>query len=64
MLSLASVTLYNCQNIFIGETKGKGPLERPRPRFKDNIRMDLRDIGWEGVEWIDVAQDRTSGGLL
>jgi hypothetical protein len=30
----------------------------------DNIKMDLREIGWDGVDWIDMAQDRTSGGLL
>jgi hypothetical protein len=30
----------------------------------DNIKMDLREIGWDGMDWIDLAQDGTSGGLL
>jgi hypothetical protein len=38
--------------------KEKRPLERPRRRWEDGIRMDLRDIGWGGVEWIRLAQDR------
>jgi ribosome biogenesis protein Nip4 len=33
-------------------------LRRPRRRWEDNIRMDLRAIGWEGVDWIHLAQDR------
>jgi hypothetical protein len=36
----------------------KGPLERPRRRWVDNIEMDLREIEWDGVDWIDMAQDR------
>jgi hypothetical protein len=36
----------------------KGPLERPRRRWVDNIKMDLREIGWDGMDWIDLAQDR------
>jgi hypothetical protein len=31
---------------------------RPRRRWVDNIKMDLRDTGWDGVDWIDIAQDR------
>jgi hypothetical protein len=38
--------------------KGKRPLLRPRRRLVDNIKMDLREIGWDGVDWIDLAQDR------
>jgi hypothetical protein len=34
------------------------PLGRPRRRWVDNIKMDLREIGWHGVDWIDRAQDR------
>jgi hypothetical protein len=34
------------------------PLGRPRRRWEDNIRMDLREIGWEGVDWILLAKDR------
>jgi hypothetical protein len=38
--------------------EGKRPLGRPRRRWVDNIKMDLREIGWDGVDWIDMAQDR------
>jgi hypothetical protein len=34
------------------------PLGRPRRRWVDKIKMDLREIGWNGVDWIDLAQDR------
>jgi hypothetical protein len=37
---------------------GKRPLERPRRRWEDWIRMDLREIGFGGVDWIRLAQDR------
>jgi hypothetical protein len=37
---------------------GKGPLGRPRRRWVDNIRMDLGELGWGDVDWIDLAQDR------
>jgi hypothetical protein len=42
----------------VGKPEGKRPLGRPRHRRVDNIRMDLREIGWDSVAWIDVAQDR------
>jgi hypothetical protein len=42
----------------VGKLKGKRPLGRPRRRWKNNIKMDLREIGWGGVHWIDLAQDR------
>ena len=38
--------------------KGKRPLERPRRRWEDNINMDLQEMRCEGMDWIDVAQDR------
>jgi hypothetical protein len=38
--------------------EGKRPLGGPGRRWEDNIRMDLREIGWSGMDWIDVAQDR------
>jgi hypothetical protein len=37
---------------------GKRPLGRPRCRLEDNVRTDLRETGWEGVDWINLAQDR------
>jgi hypothetical protein len=42
---------------FIGKHEGNTPLGRPRCRCKVNIRMDLRETGWKGVNWILVAQD-------
>jgi hypothetical protein len=38
--------------------EGKGPLERPRRRWKDNIKLDLREIVIDGANWIQLAQDR------
>jgi hypothetical protein len=37
---------------------GKPPLGRPRCRWEDGIKMDLREIGWDDVEWIQLGQDR------
>jgi hypothetical protein len=42
----------------VGKPEGKRLLGRPRRRWEDNIRMDLREIGWCGMYWIDLAQDR------
>jgi hypothetical protein len=39
----------------VGEPERKRPLRRPRLRWVDNIKMDLSEIGWEGVDYIDVA---------
>jgi hypothetical protein len=46
----------NAYRLLVGS--GKKPLGRPRRRWVDNIKMDLREIGWDGVDWIDRAQDR------
>jgi hypothetical protein len=40
------------------ETEGKRPLGRQRRRWVDNIKMDIREVGWDGRDWIDLAQDR------
>jgi hypothetical protein len=48
----------NAYRILVGKPEGKRPLRRPRRRWKDNIKMDLREIGWGGVDWIDLARDR------
>jgi hypothetical protein len=44
--------------ILVGKPEGKRPLGRPRRRWMDNIKLDLRDIGWDCMNWIDLAQDR------
>jgi hypothetical protein len=41
-----------------GKPEGKRPLERPRPRWVDNIRMDLGEVGWGDVDWIGLSQNR------
>jgi hypothetical protein len=43
---------------------GKRPLGRPRRRWVDNIKMDVRDIWWGGMDWIDLAQDRNQWRAL
>jgi hypothetical protein len=48
----------NAYRIFVGKLEGKRPLGRRRRRWVDNIKMDLREIGWDGMDWIDLAQDR------
>jgi hypothetical protein len=42
----------------VGNPEGKKPLGRPRRRWVDNIKMDLREIGWDDVDWFDLSQNR------
>jgi hypothetical protein len=42
----------------VGRPEGKRPLRRPRRRWEDNIKMDIREIGIDGANWIQLAQDR------
>jgi hypothetical protein len=42
----------------VGKPDGKKPLGRPRCRWVKNIKMDLREIGWDDMDWTDLAQDR------
>jgi hypothetical protein len=42
----------------VGKPERKRPLVRPRRRWEDNIKVDLQEVGCEGMDWIDVAQDR------
>jgi hypothetical protein len=44
--------------VLMGKPEGKRPLEKPRRRWEDGIKMDLREIGWGSVDWIHLAQDR------
>jgi hypothetical protein len=48
----------NVYRVLMGRPEGKSPLERPRHRWEDGIKSNLREIGWGGVEWIHPAQDR------
>jgi hypothetical protein len=47
----------NAYRILVGKLEGRRPLGRPRRRWVDNIKMDLREVGWDGGDWIDLAQD-------
>jgi hypothetical protein len=58
--------MRNAHEILVGKPEGKRPLGRSRPRWEDNIRMKLKEIGWEGVDctrlvWLRIV---TSDGLL
>jgi hypothetical protein len=44
--------------LLVGRLEGKRPLVRPKRRWEDNIKMDLREIGIDGVNWIQLAQNR------
>jgi hypothetical protein len=48
----------NAYRILVGKPEGKTPLGRQRSRLVDNIKIYLREIGWHGMDWIDVAKDR------
>jgi hypothetical protein len=48
----------NAYRILAGKPESKRPMGRPRRRWVDNIKMDLTEIGWDGMDWIDLAQDR------
>jgi hypothetical protein len=48
----------NAYRILVGKPEGKRLLRRPRCRWVDNIKMDVREIGWGGMNWTDVVQDR------
>jgi hypothetical protein len=45
--------------VFVGKPKGKRPLGPPRRRWESGIRMDLREIGWEDFEWVQLVRDRS-----
>jgi hypothetical protein len=47
----------NAYRILVGKPEGKRPLGRPRRRWVDNIKMNLREVEWDGMDWIDLAQD-------
>jgi hypothetical protein len=48
----------NACRILVGRPERKRPLRRPSRRWEDNIKIDLRNIGWGGMDWIDLTQDR------
>jgi hypothetical protein len=48
----------SCEYSLAGKPEGRRPLGRPRRRWEDNIKMDLREVGWGIIDWISLAQDR------
>ena len=44
--------------VLVGKPKGKRPFGRPRLRWEDNIKMDLQEVGYGSMDWIELAQDR------
>ena len=50
--------IQKCIQSLVGKPEGKRPLGRPRRRWEDNIEMDLRDVGCDSGDWIDLLQDR------
>jgi hypothetical protein len=48
----------NAYRLLVGKPEGRRPLERPRSRWLDNIRMHLVEVGWGDVDWTGLAQDR------
>ena len=44
--------------VLVGKPEGKRPLGRPRRIWEDNIKMDIQEVGCEGMDWIELAQDR------
>jgi hypothetical protein len=47
----------NAYKILVANPEGKRPLRRPRCTSVDNIKMNIREVGWDGVDWIDLAQN-------
>jgi hypothetical protein len=56
--------MRNACTFLVGKPEEKKPLGRPRHKWKDNIKMDLRVIGYEGVDWIYLVQNMIERGLL
>jgi hypothetical protein len=58
------VAKWNAYRILVGKPEGKRQLGRPRRMWVDNIKMDLREMGWDDIDWIDLAQDRAQWRVL
>jgi hypothetical protein len=48
----------NTYTLLLGKLEGKGPVDKPWGRWEDNIKMYVKEVGWEGVGWISLFQDR------
>jgi hypothetical protein len=54
----------NAYRILVRQPEGKRPLGRSRYRWVSNIKIDLRDIGWDSMDWVDLVQDRDRWRVL
>jgi hypothetical protein len=54
----------NTYNILVGKLEGNRPLGRQRHKLEDNLTIDLKEMAWEGVDWIHMAQDRDQWWVL
>ncbi|KAJ4450625.1 hypothetical protein ANN_02053 [Periplaneta americana] len=54
----------NAYRVLVGRPEGKRPLGRPRRRWEDNIKMDLREVGYDDRDWINLLRIGTNGGLM
>jgi hypothetical protein len=54
----------NAYRLLVGKPGGKRPPGRPRRTWVDNVRMDLGEVGWGDVDWIDLAKDRNRWRVL
>jgi hypothetical protein len=61
MSRACSTEKRNRYRILVGKPAGKRPLGRPRRRWVDNIKIDLREIGWDGTDWLRIG---TSEGVM
>ena len=50
--------------VLVGKSEGKRPVGRPRRRWEDNIKMDLQEVGREGMDWNELVQDRNRWRVL
>jgi hypothetical protein len=48
--------------VLVGKPEGKRPLGKPRHRWEDNFKVDLKEIGWKGVDWIDLTREGQVAG--
>jgi hypothetical protein len=55
---IARMENRNTYTIMVGKPEGKRPLGRPKRRCLHNIKMDLTEIGWDGMDWFDLAEER------
>jgi hypothetical protein len=56
--------MRDAYKLLAGHPEGMGTSGKPRRRWEDKIRLDLRETGWEGVDWIHLAEDRDQWRVL